>query len=297
MLNNKLLSICIPTYNRCEILDQTLMKLFTNPDFDETVIEVIVSDNCSIDDTCNVVSKYPLVRYFRNESNIKDRNFSKVLGYATGSYIRLFNDTLVFKEGALSKLLQRIEEHLEDNCNLFFYENMFLHKNSCKILYSKRMGLKTVSFMTTWILNFGVWRKDFVVIEDKNRHAERQFAQVDWFYRILANKKKTIIYFDSVFTIAQPGVKGGYNIWNTFINNYLFIIKNEGFSPVDYEIEKFRLCKYFIYPWLNILLVQGNKKFNFDIAGVYKVLLKKYWYEFYLYPMLVLIWFKKKIHF
>ena len=28
-----LLSICIPTYNRAEILDKTLFLLFSNPDF------------------------------------------------------------------------------------------------------------------------------------------------------------------------------------------------------------------------------------------------------------------------
>lgn len=46
-----LLSICIPTYNRAEILDKTLFLLFSNPDFNVDEIEVVVSDNCSTDHT------------------------------------------------------------------------------------------------------------------------------------------------------------------------------------------------------------------------------------------------------
>lgn len=290
---NKLLSICIPTYNRCQVLDDTLNKLFSNPDFDENIIEVIVSDNCSTDNTSEVVAKYSLVHYYRNEENIRDRNFSKVLGYATGSYIRLFNDTISFKDGALKIMLERIEKHLEDNCNLFFYGDMFLNKNSNKEVNSKKMFLKTVSFLTTWIANFGVWRKDFVNIIDKDRYVELQFSQVNWIYRILDNKKRTIIYFDDLFDVTVPNKKGGYNVFDTFVNKYLYIIKKEQFPLLDYEVEKYRLCKYFVYPWLITLFVRDIDSFSFDTKGVFKIIFKKYWYEPYLYPILLMYWFKK----
>ena len=126
---NKLLSICIPTYNRAEVLDDALNKLFSNPDFDENLIEVIVSDNCSTDRTSEVVSKYPLVLYYRNDENVKDLNFSIVLGYATGTYVRLFNDTLSFKKGALKLMLDKIEKYSSEECNFFYYSNMFLNNN------------------------------------------------------------------------------------------------------------------------------------------------------------------------
>lgn len=75
---NVLLSICIPTYNRGSILHQTLQNIVENKSFDETV-EVIISDNCSIDSTpyiCNsFVQKYDNIKYFRNEKNCEDENF------------------------------------------------------------------------------------------------------------------------------------------------------------------------------------------------------------------------------
>ncbi|MBA0884379.1 glycosyltransferase family 2 protein [Flavobacterium undicola] len=292
-MSNKLLSICIPTYNRAEVLDETLKKLFFNPEFNVNLIEVIVSDNCSTDNTTEVVGKYPLVRYYRNEENIKDRNYSVVLEYATGSYIKLFNDTLLFKEGALKAILDRIEKHRGDDSNLFFYGNTFLYSNcEVEICYKKKY-LNTVSFLSTWIANFGVWREDFEKIKNKDRYAELQFVQVDWSYRIIENNKKTIIYFEDLFDVITPNKKGGYNVFDTFINKYLSIIKQEKFSLLSYEIEKYRLCRYFVYPWLLTLFVNNKQFFVFDTNGVVKIIFKKYWYELYLYPMLISFWLKK----
>ena len=51
-----LLSICIPTYNRSGYLEQCLESIVHQERFDE--IEVIISDNCSTDDTEAVCKKY-----------------------------------------------------------------------------------------------------------------------------------------------------------------------------------------------------------------------------------------------
>lgn len=292
-MNNKLLSICIPTYNRAEVLDATLNSLFSNPEFDETKVEVIVSDNCSTDNTAAVVAKYPLVRYYSNSENVRDKNFSIVLGYATGEYIRLFNDTISFKPKALGNMLKEIEKHLNDEVNMFFYGNMFLNKDCQKTIISKKNFIKEVSFYSTWIANFGVWREDFLKIENKDQYAELQFVQVDWSYRIVDNDKKTIVYFEDLFDVTVPNKKGGYNVFDTFINKYLFIIKQENISLINYEIEKYRLCRYFVYAWLITLFVNDKETFDFDTKSVFKIIFNNYWYEPYLYPMLLLYSFKK----
>lgn len=293
-----LLSICIPTYNRCEVLDSTLNSLFSNPDFNSDKIEVIVSDNCSTDNTQEIVAKYPTVKYYRNTENVKDINFSIVLGYASGKYIKLFNDTLTFKPNALAKILRCIEENSNRDCNLFFYQNMFLNKNRKKVVTSSETYLKEVSFLSTWIANFGAWKEDFDKITDKNRYSELQFVQVDWSYKIVRNKKETLIYFDDYIDSITPKNKGGYNFFNTFVNNYMYIIKNENFSWLDYEIEKFRLCNRFVFKWFNILFIKDPETYNFDTKNTYKIVFKSYWYEPYLY--LLLLWFgikklKKKL--
>jgi abequosyltransferase len=282
-MDNKLLSICIPTFNRCDTLDNTLYNLFSNPEFDDNLIEVIVSDNCSTDDTAFVVSRYTSVRYFKNIENVRDCNFSIVLSLAKGSYIRLFNDTLTFKKGVLKKMLDKIKKHSFEKCNLFFYNNMFLNNDCVLFLENREKFIKKVSYYPTWIANFGCWREDFYKINNKDRYAELQFVQVDWSYRIVENSKKTIIYFDDLFNVATPNKKGGYNVFNTFVNNYLYIIKQERLPLFAYEKEKYRLYKHFVYPWLVTLLITDNEKYNYDLKGVHKIIFKKYWYTFYFY--------------
>jgi glycosyltransferase involved in cell wall biosynthesis len=294
IMSKILLSICIPTYNRCTVLDDTLKTLFSNPEFDSNRIEVIVSDNSSTDHTQEIVAKYPLVRYYCNAENVKDRNFALVLGYATGRYIKLFNDTLSFKPNALGKLLDRIEKQMDSNVNLFFYSNMFLNSDCQKTFDSVESYFKEVSYYSTAIANFGVWRDDFLKIKDKERYAVLQFTQVDWSYKIVKNGKKSVIYFDDLFEVVTPNKKGGYNIFDTFINNYLFIVKQEKLAMFNYELEKFRLLWHFVYPWLITLTVANKSNYSFDTKGVFNIILKKYWYEPYFYVMLIL-WFKKSV--
>jgi abequosyltransferase len=291
-MNQILLSICIPTYNRCEVLDNTLNSLFSNPEFDSNKIEVIISDNNSNDSTEVTVGKYPLAKYFRNKENVKDENFTIALEYANGHYIKLLNDTVSFKPGALSTMITHIEENLGSGNNLFFYQNMFLNKNRKIVLNNTVSYLKEVSFLSTWIVNFGIWKEDFEKITDKNRYSKLQFVQVDWSYKTVQNKKNTVIYFDDYFDVFTPNKKGGYNFFDTFINNYLFIIKQQDFSLINYEIEKFRLCNRFVFKWLNILFIKEKSKYNFDTSGTYKIIFERYWYEPYLY--FLFLWFSLK---
>src|SRR5664279_654163 len=96
-----LLSICIPTYNRAKNLEDTLISIVQQRRFQETDdVEIVISDNCSGDNTGNVSEKFAAlykekIRYFRNTENISDANFEKVLSYGKGQYLKLNNDTLI----------------------------------------------------------------------------------------------------------------------------------------------------------------------------------------------------------
>lgn len=56
-VNRPLLSLCIPTYNRGEILRETLDTIVLSPDFDDRV-EVVICDNCSTDNTREISQEY-----------------------------------------------------------------------------------------------------------------------------------------------------------------------------------------------------------------------------------------------
>lgn len=290
---NILLSICIPTFNRFETLNNTLEKLFTNPDFDKNKIEVIVSDNYSTDNTPSLVFKFPEIKYYRNNQNLTDRNFTLVLEKGNGKYLKLFNDTLEFKPNALKKMLELIENH-DEKSNLFFYSNLFLNKFCMKEISSVNQFLLEVSYLSTWIANFGCWKIDFDNIVDKDRFYNLNFLQLDWSFKIVKKHNKTIIFFDDFFNVITPSNKGGYNIFQIFVNNYLFIIKNEKMiNFFVYQLEKYRLFRFFIYPWMFDLFISSKIKYQFYTDNFFLILFKKYWYYPYFYLFMPLIFIKK----
>ena len=91
-MNDILLSICIPTYNRAQILDNTLNSIFKDKDYDSNIIEVVVSDNFSSDNTNDIVKKYPKVKYYCHQKNTGAYNCIFSLTLANGKYLKIIND-------------------------------------------------------------------------------------------------------------------------------------------------------------------------------------------------------------
>jgi glycosyltransferase involved in cell wall biosynthesis len=93
------LSICIPTYNRSKYLYECL-KIFTRQinDFElDKKVEIIVSDNNSIDNTMEMVEEFKknnnYIKYFKNEKNLGvDLNVKATRANASGEYIWFFSD-------------------------------------------------------------------------------------------------------------------------------------------------------------------------------------------------------------
>ena len=88
---NPYLSICIPTYNRSEVLKESLMQLLK---YEGDDIEVVISDNCSPDNTEEVVrgAADKRVRYYRNNYNNGGYNLISVLQHAQGKWAMLVSD-------------------------------------------------------------------------------------------------------------------------------------------------------------------------------------------------------------
>lgn len=65
-----LVTIAIPTYNRADLYLKQAIQCSLNQTYSN--IEIIVSDNCSDDDTEAVVKSfiYTHIRYFKHEKNI-----------------------------------------------------------------------------------------------------------------------------------------------------------------------------------------------------------------------------------
>jgi glycosyltransferase involved in cell wall biosynthesis len=80
-----LLSLCLPTFNRARLLEQALESLLPQMISAGSRVELVVCDNCSPDDTQDVIQRFKTLmpmRTYRNDSNIG----------AASNILRLTND-------------------------------------------------------------------------------------------------------------------------------------------------------------------------------------------------------------
>lgn len=230
---NILVSICIPTYNRSAVLKDTLERITSDPAFNDEV-ELIISDNNSTDNTREVVQTFAKVfsnvHYHRNEVNIFDRNFQKVLSYAKGDYLKLQNDYISFSQGQLAFMKECIRKHQQTRQPLFFIRKVRKKVMNQReiICHSLDEYIYTVSYYSTWLSSFGCWHEDFEALTEKDRYFYTSLQQVDWIYRIVSTKKGAIVIPCDIFkTTKLPlGPRGGYNYFGVHVGKYYEIMQD-----------------------------------------------------------------------
>ena len=97
-----LLSFCIPTYNRCHLLCETLKSILSQ----NLSVEIIVSDNHSLDDTSvymeELCKNYSQIYYHRWSQPVEcGENLLKVVELAQGDYCWLMTDDDRLEPGAI----------------------------------------------------------------------------------------------------------------------------------------------------------------------------------------------------
>ena len=226
------LSICIPTYNRAEILRRTLSSIINQPFvLHSAQVEVVVSDNCSTDHTSSVVqefiSSYPeIIRYVRSNQNDEELNFERALRNGKGRFLKLHNDSFGFREGALEPLVKVISK-LEITKPVVFIVNEHLLPGMKAVQMCESMDefMDQVSYRSTWIGGFGIWREHLLQINDFSRYVSKRLTQTDVLLRMISEKRKSVIIRGPMFPCFNTSRKGGYNIAEVFGSNYLSILK------------------------------------------------------------------------
>ncbi|MCG3770996.1 MAG: Abequosyltransferase RfbV [Nitrosomonadaceae bacterium] len=120
------LSICIPTYNRAAHLANCLQSLISNQVRSKVKFQVCVSDNCSTDETENVVRRVQAsiaIKYHKNLTNLGiPRNFLNAVAMADGEFVWLIGDDDLLLPFAIEQLSQLIEKYSSVD---YFYVNSF----------------------------------------------------------------------------------------------------------------------------------------------------------------------------
>lgn len=143
-----LLSICIPTYNRVQNLDECLNSIrISNNSQTNLKFEVCISDNGSFEDAKKVADKYKnffKIKFNRNEKNIGFAlNAIKTVSMAEGKYIWMIgNDDLL-----LPKTLERLKFLLSKNPDTeYFFINSYSLKTKFLESFSRPIDTNHLPF-------------------------------------------------------------------------------------------------------------------------------------------------------
>ncbi len=113
-------SIIIPVYNQSFYTQNCLNKIYENT-LSKKSYEIIIVDNASEDNTCEVVEsfrkKFPDIKYVRNKQNLKFAKACNIgAGNADGKYLIFLNNDTEVQKGWLENAIKRLE--MDDNIGI-----------------------------------------------------------------------------------------------------------------------------------------------------------------------------------
>lgn len=130
-MNDRLLTIGIPTYNGSEYILDAIKSVVaqTDPDYFDSV-EILVSDNSSNDGTGGLVAEYAKksnirILCIRQDENVGyDRNVDNLFKHASGNFVWLLGDDDYVVDGAVSKIFELIS--LNEDLSVILLSVQFL---------------------------------------------------------------------------------------------------------------------------------------------------------------------------
>ena len=218
------LSICIPTYNRLEILKKTLDSIYADLNGEEMEdFEVIVSDNEPNHSTKDIIDQFNFenLHYYATTSNGFLNSF-EVLKFGNGMFLKLHNNYTMFRKGSLKKMITAVKENSITKPVIFF-TNGLGQNGKAESFDTYDAFMYRLSYLSSWSSGFGIWKEDFEIISsfiDLNIY----FPQTS-ILMTQAQKTNYIINDIPLFDNQDIPKKGGYNIFKVFSIDFISLIK------------------------------------------------------------------------
>jgi glycosyltransferase involved in cell wall biosynthesis len=277
----KILTVGIPTYNRAHYLRENLENMLPQLISKQDVIELIVNDNASVDDTTAVVSelqqKYNFpITYAKHPNNMGvSANVMDIVDKAMGRYIYLMGDDDVLSPNFFDVILRIISEN--DGLGLIHFGYLVGDSfcSNTKIYDSKYNGMMNVydsrdfikrtlsntSFMSSLIFLKEIWYEGILKIGIiENYYGYELYATLLW-----GSLNKQCLYYYMPLVIARNPSR----TWDNMAALYMFVGLGNIFYDLNVEIpgvynkwqDKLRKTNDFDF-WPLIFLFSRDQKFN-----------------------------------
>ena len=137
------LSICIPTYNRHEHLNNCLNSIFiAKKNFSNLNFEVCISDNSNNFHSKKIIHKYKhkfKISYKKNKKNIGYvKNYLNTIKMAKGEFVWVIGDDEILKYNSLLILFKKFNKNKD-------IDFIFLNSNTLQLPLSLMMDFLTIN--------------------------------------------------------------------------------------------------------------------------------------------------------
>lgn len=276
-----LLTFAVITYNRSSYLGKSLKSVLRQVE-DDPLVEVLVSDNASTDDTRALVldlqKRYKNLRYHRNEKNVAaEGNIHRAIEASRGEYVLVAGDDDYFLDGALRVLLDNIRKYRG-------VALLHLKKEAVPRWVRRGKGaleyLSYVGFLMTWISGVVMRRELYFSIEEPHKYDHTRLPQVYLQLEMLKQNPEFAVCYGLVLEADSGDHKvSGFNFGEVFIKNYLDVLTASADIP-SYLLsqEKKRLAEDMIYDRL-----QKITKYHYGLSldGIFDIVRDYYGEEPY----------------
>ena len=241
-----LLTIAIPTYNRASFLDRCLQQICGQIEGCSDLLELIVSDNCSTDNTKEVVYRYQqagmAIRYIRNAKNMGPcYNIAQCYKEAASKYVVVFGDDDIWLPGSIRAICDVLNEgewgvvHLKalPINKAHDYNRRAITSLPWTVYTSPDRFLKKVHVFITFISG-NIINKRFV---ERVRwdNFETSLIQVPLILTAIYGELKDV-YIDKFVIGGQVDNSGGYNFFKVFGPNLYNILGEFKQAHSDFPI-------------------------------------------------------------
>lgn len=281
---NKILSICIPTYNRKKYLVENLKGII--PQVKKYNIPIYISDNASIDGTEIEIKKlqaiYPYIFYQKSEENKGfDKNVLNVIAMSKTEYCWIFGDDDILSKDAIEKVYSIVKNKSLVVVNAAVYDkelNILIEEKRLKMSKDKKYSeterdkaLVELANYTTYVGSLVIKKEEWDKVKVENMENCEDFIHITKVFNYILNLK------EDIYVIHEPLIKIRYGnatwslrsfkIWK--INWPNTIHKTLNYTD-NIKSEIVKLDRISIK---DVILYRATKKYNFDC---YKLAIKKF---------------------
>lgn len=269
---NKLLSICIPTYNRSKKLKENIEHILSY--MDKYNIDVYVSDNASEDNTsdmiASVVKENENIHYYLHETNMGfAHNCAYVLDMAKGKYRWLLGDDDIIEEHVIKSILDIIEQDEYDLVVINGGNPLRIPDYSEKVINDKNEVMKNIGGHITWMscLIFNSENNNFL---DLYKYKDNAFPHVIFLFKMLGEKCKVSWNKD----LSISSISDGCGFMDKYFQIFIYDWYHAVYDYDEYDKKSKDACFQqgieYAFGFVHLFLLRAKGQYSQEIYSKHK---------------------------